>query len=356
MSLRLCATAVACAAALSACSSMGPGTVSHDRLDYGLAIGDSWKEQTLLNIVKLRYADVPIFLEPTQVIAGYQLQGTLSGSFTGGNSNAAQIGPFTTSGTLAAGGTYTDRPTVIYSPLTGTDFLKRLMTPIPPSAVLFVLQSGYAADRVMSIMVDSMNGIQNQSNRLNRKVDPRYLRLIELIKEAQLAGTLQFRIERPRDEGESAVFVFGPPRDPEVAAKGQEIRRLLGLKPDLHEIKVHYGAYAGKDDEIDITSRSMLQIMLEFAAYVDVPDADLASGKALPSMFEDGAMAPPMQILSGPDRPAEAYAAVRYGRRWFWIADTDLRSKTWFGVVILLFSVADTGIRGAAPVVTVPAQ
>ena len=356
MSLRFRAAVVGCLATLGACSSMGPGTVSHDRLDYGLAIGDSWKEQTLLNIVKLRYADVPVFLEPTQVIAGYQLQGTLASSFTAGNSNASQIGPFTTSGTLAAGGSYTDRPTVIYSPLTGTDFLKRLMTPLPPTAVLFVLQSGYAADRMMPIMVDSINGLQNQSNRLNRKADPRYLRLIALIKEAQLAGTLQFRIERAKDEAESAIFAFGPPRDPDVAAKGQEIRRLLGLKPDIREIKVHYGAYANKDDEIDITSRSMLQIMLEFAAYVDVPDGDLSSGKASPSMFEDGAMEPPMRIGSSSDRPPEAYAAVRYGGRWFWIANTDIRSKTMFGVVILLFSVADTGIRSAAPVVTVPAQ
>jgi hypothetical protein len=35
-----------------ACS-IGPATVPHDRIDYGSSIGNSWKEQTLLNIVKL---------------------------------------------------------------------------------------------------------------------------------------------------------------------------------------------------------------------------------------------------------------------------------------------------------------
>ena len=65
-----------------ACTSIGPGTVPHDRIDYGSSIGNSWKEQTLLNIVKLRYGDMPIFLEVAQVIAGYQLQSAVSGSVT----------------------------------------------------------------------------------------------------------------------------------------------------------------------------------------------------------------------------------------------------------------------------------
>ena len=145
---------------LATCSSIGPATVPHDRIDYGSSIGNSWKEQTLLNIVKLRYADMPIFLEVAQVIAGYQLQGALTGSFAAGNVTAGLVGPFTAAGTATAAGTYTDRPTVIYSPLTGVDFLKRLMTPIPPSSVLFMLQSGYAADRIMPIMLDSIKGHQ----------------------------------------------------------------------------------------------------------------------------------------------------------------------------------------------------
>ena len=137
---------------LVACSSIGPATVPHDRIDYGSSIGDPWKEQTLLNIVKLRYADMPIFLEVTQVIAGYQLQSTVTGSLTLGNFTASLIDRLTATGGATAGSTCTDRPTVVYQPLTVVDFLKRLMTPIPPSSVLFMLQSGYAADRIMPIV------------------------------------------------------------------------------------------------------------------------------------------------------------------------------------------------------------
>src|SRR6516164_1742737 len=165
---------VVLASLVAACSSIGPVTVSRDRIDYASSIGNSWKEQTLLNIVKLRYGDMPIFLEIAQVIAGYQLQGTLGTSFTAGNFNAAVVGPFTATGNATAAGTYTDRPTVIYQPLTGVDFLKRLMTPVPPSSVLFMLQSGYSADRIMPIMLDSVNGLNNASNRLKRPADPKF--------------------------------------------------------------------------------------------------------------------------------------------------------------------------------------
>jgi hypothetical protein len=124
-----------------ACTSIGPGTVPHDRIDYASAIGDSWKAKTLLNIVKLRYADMPVFLEVAQVNAGSQLQSAVTGSFAAGKVTAGLVGPFTAAGTTTAAGTSADRRTVIYSPLTGTDFLRGLMTPIPPSSVLFMLQS-----------------------------------------------------------------------------------------------------------------------------------------------------------------------------------------------------------------------
>jgi predicted small lipoprotein YifL len=345
---------------LAACTSIGPGTVPHDRIDYASAIGNSWKEQTLLNIVKLRYADMPIFLEVAQVIAGYQLQSAIGGSFTAGNFTAGIVGPFTAVGSANAAGTYTDRPTVIYSPLTGVDFLKRLMTPIPPSSVLFMLQSGYFADRIMPIMLDSINGLNNESNRLRRPADPKFTRLVELMREGQLAGAIQIRIERSKAGAESSVLIFGPSKDPALAARGRELKSLLGIKPDLRELKVNYGGYSGKDNEIDMMTRSMLQIMLEFAAIVQVPEADVDQGKAVPGLVDtqvqEAPSGPPMRVLVTDTPPKDAHVAVQYDKRWFWIAKTDIQSKYTFAVIMLLFSIADTGVKGAAPVVTIPAN
>jgi hypothetical protein len=345
---------------LAACSSIGPATVVRDRTDYGSSIGNSWKEQTLLNIVKLRYSDMPVFLEVAQVIAGYKLQSAISGSFTGGNSNASLIGPFTASGNATAGTTYTDQPTIVYSPLTGVDFLKRLMTPIPPSSVLFVLQAGYSAARVMPIMVDSVNGLMNGSNRFQRAADPRFTRLVKVLGKAQLANSIELRVEKAKAGTDASVFIFPPIKDPAAVARRQEITTLLGLNPKLEELKVKYGAYSGKDDEIDMKTRSMLEIMLEFAATVQVPESDVAEGRAAPGTVSsrpaEPLSGPPIRIQVGDTPPKDAYVAVPYNSRWYWIADTDNQSKTTFGVVMLLFSISETGVKGAAPVVTIPAN
>jgi hypothetical protein len=53
---------------------MGPGTVTRDRFDYAGSVGESWKSQLLLNLVKMRYGDIPVFMDIGQVVAGYSIQ------------------------------------------------------------------------------------------------------------------------------------------------------------------------------------------------------------------------------------------------------------------------------------------
>ena len=112
------------------CRNYGSRTLPKDRYDYSRAVARSWKEQMLLNIVKLRYLDTPVFVEVQQIIAGY----TLEGSANVGWSEAGVAEGLA----LGAGGSYSVRPTITYRPLTGSEFAKNLLQPIPPHGILFL--------------------------------------------------------------------------------------------------------------------------------------------------------------------------------------------------------------------------
>lgn len=339
---------------IAACSSIGPGKVSRDRVDYVNAIGNSWERETLLDIVKLRYGHAPIFLSVTQVITGYQLQSGLSAGFLAGNStpNADVLG---LQGTAGAASQYTDRPTVIYTPLTGVDFLQKLLKPITPSAVLFVLQAGYDAGVLLPITLNSINGINNQSGLgMTGAPDPRFDRVVQLIRYLYITGALEVKIESAKESNETSLIVFAPNKDPQIDAQRQALRSLLGLRPGLDKFEVYYGGYSGRDDQISMLTRSMMQVMQQLAADVQVPESDVSEGRAAPVKLLPGGTA--VNILSGTQAPSGASIAVQYSGRWFWIADTDFQSKRVFSTVMLLFSISDIGMKGTVPVVTVPAN
>ncbi|HJU64732.1 MAG TPA: hypothetical protein VJ596_03605, partial [Gemmatimonadaceae bacterium] len=53
--------------------SIGPRTIPRTKLDYNEAISRSWDVQLLLNIVRLRYRDNPLFTDVNSVTASYSL-------------------------------------------------------------------------------------------------------------------------------------------------------------------------------------------------------------------------------------------------------------------------------------------
>lgn len=62
----------------SGCSSVGPDGVQQDRFTYNKSVQQCWKEQTLLNIVRLCYADLPVFLQVASIVRGYTLEGSVN--------------------------------------------------------------------------------------------------------------------------------------------------------------------------------------------------------------------------------------------------------------------------------------
>ena len=141
---------------LSGCAGIGPTTVSRDRFDYTAAISDSWKRQMLFNMVRIRYGDAPVFLDVSSVISQYQIAGQISVGATFNNN------PWSASEFLGATGNYVDRPTITYTPIIGDKFARNLMSPIPPPAILSLMQAGYPVDLIFRLLVQEINGIRNR--------------------------------------------------------------------------------------------------------------------------------------------------------------------------------------------------
>jgi hypothetical protein len=196
---------------VSACAGIGPPTVSRDRFDYTTAITQSWKSQMLLNLVKLRYGDTPVFVDVASVINSYELSGSASLGANWKFNPAYESG-----GNIGVGGFYADRPTITYSPSTGEKFSKSMLTPIPPSAIFFFIQSGYSVNPVFRVLVQSINGIRNSyggSGRI-RPADPEFYLLIEKLTRIQDSGAYEIRIQKSTEFRTPELTKFGSRRAP----------------------------------------------------------------------------------------------------------------------------------------------
>lgn len=332
---------------LTGCASIGPGTVARDRFDYSKSISESWKRQMLLNIVKLRYFDPPISVDVGQIVAGYALETDVS---LGGTLEQG-------ADSLAAGGSarYTDRPTITYTPLTGARLIRSALMPLPPDAVFFMIQAGYPADGVLSAAITSINGLKNQEVSIGGVTppDPDFLRLLELLRRIQQSGAVALRVEQDARKQTTTILAFRAKNMPaEAMADTAEARRLLRLAPEGNEFRMVFAATPANDREVAVLTRSLIQIMGTIAAHVDVPAEDIAEGRATPGL---GAAAT-LRIGCSTRRPADAFAAVAYRGRWFWIDDRDLKTKRVFALLMMLGTLADSGEREPLPLITIPAQ
>ena len=337
---------------LGGCAGIGPPTVSRDRFDYTAAISDSWKRQMLFNMVKIRYGDAPVFLDVSSVISQYQIAGSINLGATINNH------PWSTSETLGAAGTYVDRPTITFSPIMGDKFARSLMSPIPPSAILSLIQGGYPIDLVFRLMVNEINGIRNRfgGEARARSGDPEFYSLLQEMRKIQMAGAIGMRFTKTDKETATLLVIRGK-RDPAIEDLRTEVRKMLGLDPQATDFNVVYGAIPRDDKEIALLTRSILEVLIDLSTDIEVPAADVREKRVSPTFAEtlDGKRIPPlMRIHSSPGKPGDAFVSISYRNSYFWIDDRDFFSKKMFSFLMFIFTLVETGEKGTAPIVTIP--
>ena len=336
------------------CRSIGPGSISRDQFNYTEAISDSWKQQMLLNLVKLRYGDAPVFLEVSSIISQFSFE-------TSVNAGASWLDHFRVDNqSIGGSGRYTDRPTITYSPLAGEKFTRELLTPILPASIFSMVQAGWPVDRVFQICVQSINGLNNRAGAMAfaRQADPDFYRLLLALRRIQQSGGVGIRV-RKEDDQMATIIVFQRDLSDDLRKDVNLIRRLLGLDPEGHEFRLMYGHFSQSSDELAILTRSMMEVLMEIATYVEVPPKDLEEGRLRP-VLKDTIELPPglshiMRIVSSENKPADAFVSVRYRDDWFWIDDRDPLSRGMLSFLMVLFSLAETGGPSVAPLVTIQA-
>ncbi len=336
----------------SGCVRVGPNTIPKDRFDYAEAIAESWKDQILLAIVKLRYLEWPQFLEVNQVVAGYNWEMT-------GNASLLTLGSGTARGGAGWTGRYIERPTITYSPLTGAAFVRGILTPVRPAVLLSLIRSGWPVDRLFETMVQSVNGRPNRSFTTGTMytADPLFGRFVRAMRQAQLAAAIAINVSETGTAGESMEIGFRyEALAPEDARELKDVLALMGMKPEAERYAVVWEPFHVDPEVLSLQTRSVLQVMVTLASMVEVPDEDLERGSAASTAMDNqddrSGLPPLMTVKSGPNEPEFAGAKVRYRGHWFWIDDTDINSKRTFAYLSLLLTVTATG-SGDAPQLTI---
>jgi hypothetical protein len=335
---------------MAGCGSVGPRTLDKDQLNYGNSVGNNWKNQMLANIVKLRYIDMPVFVDVGSIVSGYSMETQVSGrlgfsdSFTGGDSQG-----------LGAGGKFTDRPTITYMPKTGDDYLRSLLAPVQPKNLLALVQAGYSAELLFTWSVEAINGVQNYSGiaRTRVEADPEFYELAGLMSEMQALGAIAWEFDTDPATGHDVLLVL---RHEDISdairAKRTRIAEIMGLDIDTHKFRVVYAPTRVSRDTLSLQTRSVLQTLSAMAGFVDVP-AELAN-QAVPGFKLQGELARPFHVLSGKDRPDESFAAIKYRDHWYWIENTDMASKRVFTLMLFLTTLTNKASDSTGPVLTIP--
>jgi hypothetical protein len=337
--------------ALAGCRSFGARQVPLDRFDYNQAIAQSTNEQMLLNVVRLRYSEVPVFLAVNSVLTQYVYSGSIGVEGQTGES----LGDAAWSVAGSAGVVYVERPTITYSPLSGQEFAAQLLAPVPSDLVFGLVQSGWPPDQLLSMMLQRVNDLEFASlsaepTAADRERSAAFAEAVGLVIDAAAHES----IEMHTDDKGTRYLVFRQDPDAAAAHVVDRLKQVIGLDRGQSRFRVTTQVIGRDPDEVTVKVRSLLGLMGFLSHGVLVP-AEHAAAVAGDGLAEDLGPGPPFHVQSQSERPDDAFIAVRHAGYWFFIPRSDHESKRAFGLLTYLFQMQAPQMQGAGPLLTVPA-
>ncbi|HVE48901.1 MAG TPA: hypothetical protein VNG69_04695 [Casimicrobiaceae bacterium] len=321
-------------------------------------------EQLLRNLVRLRYAESPYFLEISSVSTSATMAGSL-GIF--GNTAAAVPGLSANTlinPTLA----YSQTPSFVFQPLTGEKFGRQLLRPVELRTLALLRTAGWDLRDILLVLVDSINGVANapsatQFAPLAIPDNAEFRRVVDLIDGLEDRGLVQLGLEATSAPDPRGDIVLSLQIDKSAASRDdvQELTRRLALDPKNLTYRLAAAATGGGGQTIVVKPRSVLAAMRYLSKGIVVPEDDARSGRVPLPRGNNG---PPIDwptllegvfsVRSSDAIPASAYIRVRHDGHWFYIERTDLATKQVFALLETAFALQGGDVPPISTVLTLP--
>lgn len=300
---------------LAGCS-IGSRAIRKNYADYNQSLHYNQSQEMLLNVVRLRYRETPLFLKLGALTTSYSY-GT-SGSIDGGH----RFGEPSYGGSLGAD--YSERPTVSYSPLEGNTFVRQLLAELDRSTFVLLLRSGWPLRLLCNVMVERIGDVVNDPDSASHS---EFSALVDALDEAQDLGHL----EAVEIDEESFLKLQTPLAD---------LRQPEQRSTELHE---HIVPLA------DFQLRSLLDVMFFLGQNTEVPPEHMNQVR---QATKNGLM----DVRWHQEQPTDALVWVRHNGVFFSIGRTDVGSKDTFALLKLLFELQAGDIEAVKPVLTLSAD
>ena len=362
------------------CASFGPNKLRSSHLNYNKAVQQAQMEEDLLNIVRIRYLDMPVSLFVSSISA--------QASFTVGSGGEFGLVEGDSSANITPGISYTDRPTITFTPFGGRAFLDSLATPIPLDVLVNLTVSQAGFEVLLRVAVANLNGIPNRFDGASPDFNRLAARFRALETQNDLAAgfldrtvTLSEPIPSDSVDADSVLEAardnrrFEPDHDGGYRLVGtrsvpflwidpstttaQELLDQLRLTKDTTSFEMKSANQieppARTSDFLAVRSRSLLEAAVYLSHGVDVPEAHERAGIARPDATAAPDLSDVFRVRVSETKPREPGIAVEYRDHWFFIPDSDHASKRTFGLLQALFlSQMTKDTAQGAPVLTLP--
>ncbi len=339
------------------CTGLGPATISTGRSAYNSAIQRTSNEELLLNIVRLRYSDAPLFLRVTGVAANVSSQFGLDGgaTFPGSGVTVANVG---------ATARILDNPTVTYAPLQGDQFVTQLLTPVRVATLELLLESGWSIDRVFRLCVQRLNGVRNAPTASGptpkgAPVFERFMRVSKLLGDLHRRDAIEFSLDAHDPQSLHMTF-----RGQDASSReALEFAELLDLDPEAGHYTLSTRSQTSPRDKnvIAIETRSLMGSLFYVSQAVTPPAAHQEKEWVTITRSSDGSAFDWRDVMEGlfeirsTSRPSqETFLDTSYLGHSFTIDHRDLQSKATFELLNLLFALQAGSNSGSGPVLTLP--